>query len=411
MPGSVNKKASGVGVGVVALVVLTWLLAGPVHGQAPPAPPAQLFGFEGTDSFARIDGHPVPEGSTVAAYDDGGLVAVGIVGESLGERFWLVSVDAVAHPWVTVRFTLPDGSQTPPSYAIPLASGTLLEVALDYSLKPNKAAMFFGASSESSTPRLDGTAMAPGTILVARNERGVLVGGTRVVDAVLPPALLGRSWIVSLAADRATEVRFATPASSATPQVEVRRGSFTEVAIDVVSAPYCHNQPATILGTAGVDLLTGTGGRDVIVGLEGDDTIDGAGGDDLICGGPGADSLSGGPGSDRIRGDAGENLLDGGSGDDSLLGGPDDDTILGGPGNDLLQDLNGNDLLDGGSGDDILLVFGFLPQANVLLGGHGDDRLVGSASDDVLDAGPGSDVCEPGLITDALNDCEVVIGP
>jgi Ca2+-binding RTX toxin-like protein len=92
------------------------------------------------------------------------------------------------------------------------------------------------------------------------------------------------------------------------------------------STPACFGMPATIVGTAGNDVLRGTPGNDVIVGLAGHDVIDGRGGDDLICGGDGNDTILGAGGDDRLRGDAGN---------DAILGGPGNDRIDGGAGRDL----------------------------------------------------------------------------
>src|SRR6266566_954924 len=64
--------------------------------------------------------------------------------------------------------------------------------------------------------------------------------------------------------------------------------------------PTCDAQPATIVGTAGNDVLRGTSGPDVIVGLGGNDVIDGLGGDDIICGGAGDDALFGHRGNDVL---------------------------------------------------------------------------------------------------------------
>ena len=62
--------------------------------------------------------------------------------------------------------------------------------------------------------------------------------------------------------------------------------------------PTCLGLPATIIGTAGNDILNGTPGDDVIMGLGGDDTISGLGGNDTICGGDGNDYCNGGRGRD-----------------------------------------------------------------------------------------------------------------
>src|SRR5687768_13020060 len=47
----------------------------------------------------------------------------------------------------------------------------------------------------------------------------------------------------------------------------------------------CFGKAATMIGTAGDDLIIGTSGDDVIVGLDGRDRIEGLAGADLICGG------------------------------------------------------------------------------------------------------------------------------
>ena len=53
----------------------------------------------------------------------------------------------------------------------------------------------------------------------------------------------------------------------------------------------CFDDPVTIVGTSGSDVLVGTSGRDVINGLGGDDTIRGLDSGDDICGGFGNDVI------------------------------------------------------------------------------------------------------------------------
>ena len=69
--------------------------------------------------------------------------------------------------------------------------------------------------------------------------------------------------------------------------------------------PTCLGLPATIIGTAGSDVITGTPGDDVIIGLAGNDTIYGNGGNDRLLGGFGDDTIYGGDGDDRLEGDPG----------------------------------------------------------------------------------------------------------
>jgi hypothetical protein len=115
----------------------------------------------------------------------------------------------------------------------------------------------------------------------------------------------------------------------------------------------CNGQPATIVGTAGDDILRGTAGRDVIVGLGGDDIIEGLAGHDIICGGPGNDLIRsgwgndivfGGVGRDTLRGARGNDLLNGGNGRDRLEGGLGADTLIGGAHLDTLVGNGGNDI-------------------------------------------------------------------
>jgi Ca2+-binding RTX toxin-like protein len=94
------------------------------------------------------------------------------------------------------------------------------------------------------------------------------------------------------------------------------RGSFR-----VAPTNKCHGREATLIGTAGPDVIHGTKKADVIVGLGGNDKLIGLGGNDTICGGKGKDKLIGGSGKDRLFGEAGKDRLMGGSGKDKLRGG------------------------------------------------------------------------------------------
>jgi hypothetical protein len=160
--------------------------------------------------------------------------------------------------------------------------------------------------------------------------------------------------------------------------------------------PTCQGRPATIVGTAGDDVLRGTADRDVIAALEGNDRVSGGGGDDFICLGSGDDVAYGGPGDDLIRGEGGADLLAGNGGADRLLGGPGPDTLLGGVGKDRLVGGDGADSLFGGPGPD------------TLLGKGGDDELHGQGGWDVLRGGPGVDSCYTG---EDVVHCRVVLVP
>jgi Ca2+-binding RTX toxin-like protein len=206
--------------------------------------------------------------------------------------------------------------------------------------------------------------------------------------------------------------------------------------------PRCHGRRATIVGSAGNDVLRGTPGRDVIWGGGGDDEIFGSLGNDLICGGPGDDLVhggrgndivDGGPGTDRAYGDLGDDKVVGGPGDgDEVSGGLGIDTLNGGPGNfDLVHGDYGYDRMDGGPGRGDIASFATDPGAGRHGGGgvwvslrahraRGDghdrlfrfdsiegsafaDTLIGNGRANVIDGGPGNDRIRGGGGADELN--------
>lgn len=216
--------------------------------------------------------------------------------------------------------------------------------------------------------------------------------------------------------------------------------------------PTCRGEAATMVGTAGDDLLVGTEEHDVVVGGPGDDEIHGRRASDLLCGGDGADLLLGGRGNDTLLAGPGDrDWAFGGMGDDTALGGPGDfdevagglgiDTVSGGPGDfDLVHGDYGWDHMDGGPGrgdvasfatsvaggrgagvwvslkagmargdgrDDLARfeaiegsAFGDMligdGRASSIDGGPGDDVLVGGGGRDRLHGGQGSDRCRGG---------------
>jgi CSLREA domain-containing protein len=83
----------------------------------------------------------------------------------------------------------------------------------------------------------------------------------------------------------------------------------------------CAGVSATQVGTDNPDSIRGTPGRDVIASLGGNDAITGLKGSDLICGGSGKDTLNGDRGNDKLFGEAGKDTLKGGPGNDKLKGG------------------------------------------------------------------------------------------
>lgn len=142
--------------------------------------------------------------------------------------------------------------------------------------------------------------------------------------------------------------------------------------------PSCWGQPATIVGTAGDDVITGTNGPDVVVSGDGNDNVYGAGGNDRICLGAGNDRGNGWSGNDSIWGGPGSDVVIGSTGNDFLLGnagGGDTDDV-----GDAIYGNDGDDFIDGWVGNDNLR------------GGFGDDQYFGAAGSDWVrfePAGPG----------------------
>ncbi len=99
-------------------------------------------------------------------------------------------------------------------------------------------------------------------------------------------------------------------------------------ACDTSPLGLCLNQPVTLRGTSGDDVLLGTPAVDVIAGLGGNDQINGLGGNDRLCGGFGIDTLIGGAGNDRLFGSFGADSLDGGDATDACAGGNGTDTAV-----------------------------------------------------------------------------------
>lgn len=120
----------------------------------------------------------------------------------------------------------------------------------------------------------------------------------------------------------------------------------------VIGAPTCRGVTATVVGTAGSDVLFGTSGPDVIVGLGGSDRIVSRAGRDLVCAGSGSDYIGAGSAADRVFAGAGSDRLLGRGGPDLLKGSGGNDVLKGGPGSDRLRGGRGVDRCLGGAGAD-----------------------------------------------------------
>jgi Ca2+-binding RTX toxin-like protein len=90
----------------------------------------------------------------------------------------------------------------------------------------------------------------------------------------------------------------------------------------------CGGRIATVLGTAGHDVLRGSRGPDVIATGPGGDVVRGGRGADRICTGAGRDVIRGGPGRDRLVGGLGADLIHGGAGRDRCPGAGHTDRVL-----------------------------------------------------------------------------------
>jgi Ca2+-binding RTX toxin-like protein len=170
------------------------------------------------------------------------------------------------------------------------------------------------------------------------------------------------------------------------------------------NVPKCFGQPATIYrgsGYPGTNVaqnqpmtITGTAGKDVIVTQNGNDVVDGARGNDLICTRGGNDTIRGGAGNDFVNGNTGNDNVAGQAGNDEVLGGPGDDTVNGGAGTDKIRGQDGDDTLNGGDGD--------------------EDRVYGDAGRDTLAGNAGvKDQCHGGADVDkttANGGCEAFSG-
>jgi Ca2+-binding RTX toxin-like protein len=253
------------------------------------------------------------------------------------------------------------------------------------------------------------------------------------------------------------------PTASSTPSVPADTPPpLGRLAAQTAQDPLPDCDDATVVGTAGDDVLRGTAGDDVIDGRGGDDDLRGGGGDDVLCGGGGRDLLVGGDGDDVLLGGADGDTLDGGLGDDTFVGGTDprsphedgsdvvtfehsesgvvvdltahaahgqgndrfadqvwsvtgsrhDDILVGSDRADTLRGYQGSDVVYGLGGDDVLDGNGWSPgDENLLAVADGDDVVVGGAGDDQVEDEIGSDHLSGGPGDDHLEDSSPGRGP
>jgi Ca2+-binding RTX toxin-like protein len=159
----------------------------------------------------------------------------------------------------------------------------------------------------------------------------------------------------------------------------------------------CGFEAATIVGTAGDDILTGSSGNDVIAGLGGNDTIDGADGHDHLCGDDGNDSVTGGAGNDLIDDGPGDDRFDGGLGDGDTLSAyfaPAAVSISLGSGLAIGWGTETHFGFEGVEGS---------PFADTLTGDARDNYFYGVGGNDVIDGSAGFDWIDPGAGNDRVS--------
>jgi hypothetical protein len=109
------------------------------------------------------------------------------------------------------------------------------------------------------------------------------------------------------------------------PAFATYRSYIDRIGTDRPQPMRCGNRIATVVGTAGRDVLRGSRGPDVIATGPGRDVVRGGRGADRICTGAGRDVIRGGPGRDRLVGGPGADRIQGGPGRDRCPGaGPTD---------------------------------------------------------------------------------------
>lgn len=165
---------------------------------------------------------------------------------------------------------------------------------------------------------------------------------------------------------------------------------------------------ASIVGSAGDDVVNGAASNDLIIGAGGADTLMGGAGSDVIYataasggasslahtylrGEDGDDYVIGGQGFDDINGNAGADTASGGDGADWVVGGRDNDLLFGDRGADIVYGNLGNDTLDGGA------------DADIVRGGQGDDLVFGGAGDDFVSGDLGNDTLVGGAGADVFH--------
>jgi len=190
------------------------------------------------------------------------------------------------------------------------------------------------------------------------------------------------------------------------------------------------DQPDSLFGSAGADLIEARGGDDNVEAKAGDDAVYAGTGNDDVDAGAGNDWVEGEGEDDYLYGDAGNDRLIGGAGIDFLSGdvsrnyvvnrgfAPDASTQL--AGEDVLEGgLSAIDMLIGGGGRDSLYAKFMLDtdlaieegetfsssgeRGDWLAGGGADDLVVGAQDNEALFGGSGGDLIVAGAGDDHVS--------
>jgi Ca2+-binding RTX toxin-like protein len=251
-------------------------------------------------------------------------------------------------------------------------------------------------ATASQTVRIDTS--APSATITAPKAKGYWQGAVVTADYSCADEVSGIASCTGPVAD-GSPIDTSVPGSH-TFTVTARDWAGNEhaatVSYTVVARPTCAGLPATIIGTAGDDVLTGTPGDDVIVTRGGRDRITARGGNDTIC--TGILAVGGGGGHNPTNTRDLTDVVYGGPGNDTVFTGGGDDAISGADGDDSIFAGGGRDTILGGAGDD------------VIGGSRGRDTLVGGADDDQLTGGPRTDSCRGGIGADQAVTCELIVG-
>jgi Ca2+-binding RTX toxin-like protein len=182
------------------------------------------------------------------------------------------------------------------------------------------------------------------------------------------------------------------------------------------------DEPLSVLGGAGDDILDGGAEADTLDGEAGADTLDGGGSGDVLIGGADIDTADYDRNPDRIvsldgvanDGAAGENdnvqteNISTANGNDTLTGDANANRFSSGNGNDTLNGRAGDDLFNGGIGIDTVVYSDAATAVTVTIGGGPNDGEAGEFDNvtttiENLTGGPGDDHITGSSVANRLN--------